>query len=325
MSERKLRSLDTLFSGDDDHSNSGVAELALALLDSYAHHPFKLYNGKRLDDLVESIKENGVMTPIIVRPKPGERYEILSGHNRANASTIAGNKTIPALVKEGLTDSEAKLIVTQTNFFQRSLADMLPSEKAFAFRLELEGLKAERKYQQIIAEIEQLESAENADEQDVSSKVFQLEHLAKSRDGLAQNHNLSSADIQRYIRLTHLCSELLALVDDETIALRAAVPLTHLPEDMQLAVHQVVAETGCKVDIRKADQLKADYKAGKLQINRIREILLEQAKPKKMSKLSVVKLRPAVFSKYFAKAKSHKEIEETITKALELYFSTKEG
>lgn len=245
MNERKLRSLDTLFGGETENVG-GITELALSLLDPYASHPFRLYAGNRLDDLVESIRESGVMTPIIVRPKQGERYEILSGHNRANASQIAGKMTIPSMIKEGITDGQAKLIVTQTNFFQRGLADMLPSEKAFAFKLELEGLKAERKSQQKTVEIEGFE------------EKVPMELL--SREAVAQQNGISVAEIHRYIRLTFLIPALLELTDLEQLAVRAAVPLSYLPQELQREVYRLITEQGCTVDITKAERLKPHTK-----------------------------------------------------------------
>jgi len=106
--------------------------LDIADLVPYTNHPFKLYEGDRLDDMVRSIKELGVLMPVIVRPNEDETYEILSGHNRANAAKLAGLKEIPVIIKTGLSDDEAKLIVTETNLVQRSFADLSHSERAFA-------------------------------------------------------------------------------------------------------------------------------------------------------------------------------------------------
>ena len=115
---------------DIDNEKKGTTEVDISQLVPFSNHPFKLYEGPRLNDMVESIKEYGVITPLIVRPKEDGKYEILSGHNRANSAKIAGLTKVPVVIKEDLTDEEAMLIVTETNLIQRSFSELTHSEKA---------------------------------------------------------------------------------------------------------------------------------------------------------------------------------------------------
>lgn len=240
MSERKLKRLDALF-GEEPQPVSGeqVVMVDDALIDEFPGHPYKLYTGKRYTDLLESIQELGVITPVILRREENGRYTLLAGYNRRRCNQVAGNKQIPAVVRQGISDGEAKLIITHSNR-QRGLDELLPSEKAFAFKMELEGLKETRKQLQKVDLITQLESAVNADEQPVSGQVFNFEHLEKTRSTLAEHYGLKPTEIQRLIRLTHLCPELLELVDGAKLPVYVAVPITYLPADTQLLLyHQI--------------------------------------------------------------------------------------
>ena len=134
----KVRSFADIFGEDADPSpkqQAGVTEIEITKLSPFANHPFKLYEGERLNDMVTSIKELGVILPVVVRPKDNDNYEILSGHNRVNAAKIAGLEKVPTVIKEGLSDEEANLIVTETNLLQRSFADLSYSES----RVQLNG------------------------------------------------------------------------------------------------------------------------------------------------------------------------------------------
>ena len=138
--ERNLRAILLDEEPNPNAPTNATESLFVDELIPYADHPFKLYEGERLDDMVRSVKELGVIVPVIVRPLD-EDYEILSGHNRVNAAKIAGLKKVPVIIKTGLTDEEAKLIVTETNLVQRSFADLSHSERAVALKMHLEALK----------------------------------------------------------------------------------------------------------------------------------------------------------------------------------------
>jgi len=324
MNERKLKRLDTLFGGEPQPAlGEQVVMIDDALIDGFPGHPYKLYTGKRYTDLLESITELGVITPVILRAEDNGRYTLLAGYNRRRCNQVAGNKQIPAVVRRGISDGEAKLIITHSNR-QRGLDELLPSEKAFAFKMELEGLKETRKQQQKVELITQLESAVNADEQPLSGEVFNFEHLEKTRSTLAEHYGLKPTEIQRLIRLTHLCPELLEVVDDGKLPVYVAVPVTYLSEDIQRLLFRLMTETGYKMDIEKAELLKAKHKSGELTEEAIEGILSGQMLPSKVPpKRQAVKIKPVILKKYFKKGESAKEIESTIAAALEFYFENR--
>lgn len=325
MKERKIKAIDSLFGGDEyleKEKHSSIAEIVQLDVNSlipYKNHPFKMYSGKRLEDMVDSIKENGVMNPIIVMPENG-KYMILSGHNRARAAELAGFKQVPALVKEDISQGAAKLIVTQTNFFQRALTDMLPSEKAWAFKLELEGLKEERKLSQKVDEIELLENQDKASDLNTHSKSVQIEHLSKSRDSLARRYDVSGAEVQRYIRLTHLVPELMDMIDDEKIPVNAGVPISHLSLNEQIQLYEILSELKCRVDIEKGELLKSYSKQSKLTPDTIQDILNGKIKligSIKKNYTAPVAIKPKILTKFFT-VETNTEIVTKVEKALEL-------
>ena len=190
--------------------------------------------------------------------------------------------------------------------------------------MELEGLKETRKQLQKVDLITQLESAVNADEQPVSGQLFKFEQGEFTRDSLAEHYGLKPTEIQRLIRLTHLCPELLELVDDAKLPVYVAVPITYLPADTQLFLYHRITQGGCKVDIEKAELLKAKYRSGGLTEDVVDGVLSGQLLPSKTPKRTAVKIKPTVLKKYFQKGESAKEIENTIVAALELYFSSRQ-
>lgn len=143
MAKQDKLSLDTLFGGAETTEDQ-VAQIDDRLIDEFPGHPYRLYSGKRHTDLLESVKEFGVLVPVILRAEAKGRYTLLSGYNRRHCNTLAGKKQIPAIIKQDVSDGEAKLIITHSNR-QRGLDELLPSEKAFAFKMELEGLKETRR------------------------------------------------------------------------------------------------------------------------------------------------------------------------------------
>jgi ParB family chromosome partitioning protein len=155
----KLKSFDSLFAVTDPArkpKGDPVFNLPLEKLFPYKSHPFKLYEGQRFEDMVDSIRISGVMVPVIVRPVDDFTYEILSGHNRVEASKAAGLETIPSIVRENLNDEEALLIVTETNLLQRSFADMSHSERAVTLSMHHEAIKKQGKRNDLIQEIENM-------------------------------------------------------------------------------------------------------------------------------------------------------------------------
>ena len=323
IEKRKVRSLDELFGSvvpeKDSAPAGGIVELELSLLVPFKDHPFKLYTGERLDNMVESIRENGVIQPIVVRPVDGGKYEILAGHNRVNASRIAGLTTIKSLVLEGISDHEARLIVTISNLEQRSYSDMSSSELAKSLKMQLEAAKATGKKQGLI---NALKSASNPHGDWNSEQGAPVEHRGKSVEKVADNNKMSRANIQRYIRLNELIPDLLDRVDEETIALRPAVYLSYLSKNEQEIVEDLISVNGFKVDMIKAEKLKDLSDRDKLTGDKIFSILSgeEDKKPKKPAG---IKLKPKLVTKYFRSDQKPAEIEKIIDEALELYFQSK--
>lgn len=316
-------SLDMMFDGAEITEDQ-VAQIKDQLIDEFPGHPYRLYTGKRHTDLLESVREFGVLVPVILRAEGNGRYTLLAGYNRRHCNKLVGNNSIPAIIKQDVSDGEAKLIITHSNR-QRGLDELLPSEKAFAFKMELEGLKETRRELKKVEAIEQLETAVNADEQYISGKVFKFEHLEKTRESLAKNYGLKATDIQRLIRLTFLCPNLLNLVDEGKIADYVAVPLTYLSVQMQEEVFRLITEKDYRLDIEKAESLKSCFNAQNLTVTLADDILAGLKSTKKTKpKNPTVKVQPTTIKRYFTRGESLKEIQQAIEKALELYFTDRQ-
>ena len=303
-----------------DKDGSKIIQLSIGALVPFVEHPFRLYTGKKLDDMVESIKENGIMIPLIVRTKEDGKYEILSGHNRANAAKLAGLEKVPAVIKEGITDAEAKIIVTDTNFMQRSIADMLPSELAKSLKMQLEACKEAKQKQTLVNEIE---NGENPHEIKGYGQGVPVEHLQKSRDIIAENNKMSAPNVRRYIRLNHLICGLLDKVDEEQISLRPAVDLSYIKGAEQQSVLDTLNSSNLKMDMAKAETLRSLSESGKLDDDKIFAILSgeynKKKKPDRSAARKSINISYKRLTPYFDKDTDAKEIEEEIIKALEFY------
>lgn len=198
----------------------GVQMLPIDSIRTFHDHPFRLYEGAWLNEMVESIKECGVLNPVIVR-KAGKSYEMLSGHNRQNAARIAGLTEIPAIVKEGLSDEEAYVYVIETNLIQRSFADLLPSERAAVLEARYNKVCCQGKRNDIIREL-QVMSGETPEE-----TCGHNGHKLKSRDALAEEYGYSSRNVARYLRINNLIGPIKDLLNTNRIAfwLRSICPI----------------------------------------------------------------------------------------------------
>lgn len=186
-----------------------VEYLKIKDLEGFENHPFKLYEGKRLSAMIQSIREFGIITPIIVRPKEGERYEILAGHNRVNATRMCNLDTVPAIVKEVQCDEEALLIVTETNFMQRSFSEMSYSERALTIYQHHQTLKAQGRRQDLLVEIE-----EYMKQVDNDTSCQPGEKLSSDKK-VGEQYNLSGRTISRYLRVYQLYKGLQDKLDNE--------------------------------------------------------------------------------------------------------------
>ncbi|MDL2289686.1 ParB N-terminal domain-containing protein [Ruminococcaceae bacterium OttesenSCG-928-A16] len=325
----RLKNLDDLFMLNQDAMPQPNAELpspatkrfqAVVDLDRlipFAGHPFHLYEGERLDDMVESIRNNGVLVPIIAREK-GNQLEILAGHNRVNASRLAGMTAIPAILLKDVSDEEAWIYVVETNLMQRSFADMSHSEKAAVISIQHSKMFSQGKRNDILAELKRLESPQQ--EKDGTSR--QVGEQSHSDELVATMYGLSSRVVSRYLRIHKLIAPLKTMLDVGDIAFIPAVTLSFLKEQEQVGLAKCVELNGFSVDMKKADVLRDYSGKGKLDDDRIYLILNgELGQKQKPNRTPVVKVNKAVYSKYFQPNQSAKEVQDIVEKALEMYFS----
>ncbi len=251
--------LNDLFGIDEDENNVDetndreTIELNISDLIPFKNHPFKLYEGQRLDDMVESIKEHGIIVPLIVRKLKNDTYEILSGHNRVNAGKLAGLKKVPVVIKENLTDEEAMLIVTETNLIQRSFSELSHSEKARILTERHNAIKNQGRRTDLINEIEMLS---NTDDLQENSDLGQFGPNKNTRDVVADKYDLSPRMVSRLLRIDKLTGELKQKVDADKIPFMAGVNLSFLNEDEQETVENILESHGFKVDLKKSETLK---------------------------------------------------------------------
>ena len=297
---------------------TAIQQISCDQLKPYHNHKFELYSGERLEDMVASIKENGVLSPIIVQPIE-DGYEILIGHNRWNASKLAGLPTVPAIVKAGLTEEEAEMYVIESNVMQRGFENLRISEQAAAVALRHSEMFSQGKRNDILRELAVLEnpSAEpdTATLNPVGSKLDTSESVGKE-------YGVSKGSVVRLIRINKLIDELKALVDSGELSIRAGVELSFLSEDTQAVVAECAED--CKIDMKKAKMLRASADdEGNIEHHIIESIISGEdgeAKPKPKS----VKISNDTYTKYFSEGVKAKEITETIEKALEYYFRNME-
>ena len=278
---------------------NGITELMIDSLVPFYKHTFRLYDGKRLEDMVENVREHGVVTPIIVRPIGDGKYEILSGHNRVNAAKIAGMKTIPGLIKEGLSDDEATLLVINLNFNQRGFTDLSYRDRINAISQLYAISKKQGKRSDLTEEIEVDETRSAAEE-------------------TSSRYDLSPRMIRRYVKLSELNDHIINMLDDETLPFMAAYEIAFLNQREQQLFSNIIDTNKFKVDLKKAELLKAN--TGKLTESVIFDILSGNFNKKHKQGGKSVKIKQSILNKYFDQNTKMSEIEEVIDKALETYF-----
>ena len=269
-------------------------------------HPFRTYEGERLEDMVQSIREHGVLNPVIVR-KQEDGYEMLSGHNRQKAAILAGIDKIPAIVKENLSDEDAIVYVIETNMIQRSFSELLPSEKAAVLAVRYEKISSQGKRNDIIQEIAALNGWEGTCGHDV--------HKSRIRDELGNEYGMTGRNIARYMRVDKLIPKFKEELDNGTLSLVAAVDLSYLSEKEQKAV-AAVSEDKVKLNPKNAAAIRAE--SGNITQKSIREIADSAARHKKKEMVNI-KLSAAVYQKYFADRRTA-EAADIVEKALEAWF-----
>jgi len=288
-----------------------IQNIELNLLENYHDHPFTLYTGKRLSDMVESVKENGILNPIIILKKEDGAYEILSGHNRAGAARLANLKTVPCIVKENLSEEQAYTYVIETNLMQRSFSDLLPTEKALVLKIRYEKIASQGKRNDLQKEINNLE-------QGIIEKESKAEDKTDSRKALGKEYNLSGASIARYLRLNELSDFWKQDVDNEKIGLTMAVELSYLSKEIQEYLYQQCGELELTLKSSDTKALHLMNRQEELNQEMITTYLLNLKKPK-MKEYQNIKLSQSIYQKFF-QDKAKEEAEGIIEKALEIYF-----
>ncbi len=283
-------------------SGNGLQSLPVDRIKPFHDHPFRLYEGERLDDMVESIREHGVLNPVIVLKK-GKGYEMLAGHNRLNAARIAGLTEIPAIVKEGLSEEEAYVYVIETNMIQRAFSELLPSEKAAVLAARYEKVISQGKRNDILHEIEETGTCGH----DV--------HKSKSRDGIGEEYGMTGRNIARYMRVDKLIPEFKDKLDGGEMTLTAAVELSYLSEEEQ----GIAAAEDIQINESAAKAIRAA--AGELTAEKLGEIIHPAKKPLPARSVSI-KIPADVEEKYFSGMKA-KERTNLVMKALDAWFAGK--
>lgn len=289
---------------------------------AFRGHPFRLYEGDRLNDLVESVSEHGVLNPAIIRKieqdEDGFEYEMLAGHNRQNAATIA-NRELPCIVKENLSDEDAWIYVIETNVLQRSFSEMLPSEKAAVLALRYSKMICQGRRNDIVEELKRLENPDGIREDGTCGIEC---HKSKSRDVVGAEYDLKGRAVANYLRINELITPLKRRIDDAEFPIVVAVQLSYLAGQEQQMVDEVLSDSEYKVNEEKVVLLR-EY-TGKLTVERTEKILSGEfnRKPKK-STATAFKVKPAIYKKYFTASISQKEFDSIVDKALALYFAQK--
>ena len=291
----ELTAYDDLFETDESRAEaalSKIREIPISEIDEFPDHPFKVLMDEDMEQLVESIKRNGVMTPATVRLKEDGRYELISGHRRKKACELAGLETLKCEVKE-LTRDEAIIIMVESNL-QRST--ILPSEKAFAYKMRLEAMKRQA----------------GRPPKENSSPVGT--HLRSDAE-LAEKVGESRNQIQRYIRLTELIPEILQMVDERQIAFRPAVEISYLSEEQQYTLLEAMEYNDATPSLAQAIKMKKFMQDGKLTDEVIQSIMQEE-KPNQREKPA---FRDERITKLIPKTVPKGQETDFVVKALELY------
>ena len=301
----------------------GAAEMEFGRMEPLPGHKFKLYEGQRLDDMVESIRQFGILSPIILWHTDDDKYIILSGHNRVNAGKLAGLTKGPIIIKTNLTREDAVLIASETNLRQRSFADLSHSERAYCLAQHYDAMKSQGKRNDLLNEIETLL---NPHDSRVSGTSAEPQRKLESRDKISKDYGLSRDKVAKYIRLANLIPALLEKVDTDEVAFLAAYELSFIEDkDKQQQIAEFMEYDGYKLDVKKSELLRGYYEGKKLNEDTIVQILSgEKTRKPKSDKPKAVKIKPAVITKYFTAGQTPKEIEDTIDKALALYFAESE-
>lgn len=294
-----LTSLDSLFTTQeqrDEAKRDSVQDIPISQISDFPEHPFKVKQDEDMLEMAESVQQYGVLVPGLVRQLEDGSYQMVSGHRRKMASELAGRDTIPCIVRD-LTDDEAVIIMVDSNLQRERV---LPSEKAFAYKMKLEAMRRQGKRTDLTST-------------PVVEKLKGKDALSSAIIGKAAGD--SYEQVRRYIRLTYLLPEILAMVDDSKIAFRPAVELSYLAEKEQRILYDAMGHADCTPSLAQAIKMKSFSRDGKLTDAVIRSIM-EEEKPNQKEQFRIPKER---ISKYFKPGTPARTMEDTIIKALDYY------
>ena len=287
-----LSSYDDIFSTEEsrqEEQREQVRQIPIGELFPFKNHPFKVLDDDSMSDTVESVKQYGVLSPLIARPRPKGGYEIISGHRRQHAAELAGLETLPVIVRQ--MDDDAAIILMVDSNLQRE--HILPSERAFAYKMKLDAMKNQ------------------GTRSDLTST--QVVSKLRSNEKLGAENNQSRETARRFIRLTNLIPELLDMVDNKTVSFNPAVELSYLSPEQQQEVIRAMDDTQNFPSVSQAKRIKKLAQDGTFTTETVVAIMGEEKK----SELDTVTIKNDTLRKYFPRSYTPKQMEDTIIKLLE--------
>ena len=290
-----LKGLDDLFSTEEkrqEEQREQVQQIPIDALHPFTNHPFKVLDDEAMTRTVESIAQYGVLAPLIARPRPdGDGYEIISGHRRPYAAKLAGLDTLPVIVRQ-MSDDAAVILMVDSNLQREHI---LPSERAFAYKMKLEALKNQGARSDLTSD-------------QVGQKLWSVEQVASDAGE-------SKTQIQRFIRLTNLVPELLDMVDEKKIAFNPAVELSYLDESQQRAFLEAMNDTQNAPSLSQAQQLKKMAQQGEFSYEKAFDVMGQEKKSEK----DTVTIKNETLRKYFPRSYTPKQMEEKIIQLLDAW------
>lgn len=287
-----LSSYDDIFSTEEsrqEEQREQVQQIPIGELYLFKNHPFKVLDDDSMSDTVESVKQYGVLSPLIARPRPKGGYEIISGHRRQHAAELAGLETLPVIVRQ--MDDDAAIILMVDSNLQRE--HIRPSERAFAYKMKLDAMKNQ------------------GTRSDLTST--QVVSKLRSNEKLGAENNQSRETVRRFIRLTNLIPELLDMVDNKTVSFNPAVELSYLSPEQQQEVIRAMDDTQNFPSVSQAKRIKKLAQDGTFTTETVVAIMGEEKK----SELDTVTIKNDTLRKYFPRSYTPKQMEDTIIKLLE--------
>lgn len=287
-----LSSYDDIFSTEEsrqEEQREQVQQIPIGELFPFKNHPFKVLDDDSMSDTVESVKQYGVLSPLIARPRPKGGYEIISGHRRQHAAELAGLETLPVIVRQ--MDDDAAIILMVDSNLQRE--HILPSERAFAYKMKLDAMKNQ------------------GTRSDLTST--QVVSKLRSNEKLGAENNQSRETVRRFIRLTNLIPELLDMVDNKTVSFNPAVELSYLSPEQQQEVIRAMDDTQNFPSVSQAKRIKKLAQDGTFTTETVVAIMGEEKK----SELDTVTIKNDTLRKYFPRSYTPKQMEDIIIKLLE--------